>query len=131
MDIYIKATTGVLIALILFIILEKQNKDISLLLTILVCCMISIAAIEFIEPIFNLISRLQELGNLDENALSIVLRATGVGLVAEISSSVCKDAGNGSLAKTLQFMASCVMLWLAIPLFTNLISLFEKILATI
>lgn len=131
MDTYIKATAGILVALLLFIILNKQSKDISLLLTICVCCMVSISAITFLQPILDLIKKFQELGNLDSDMLSIVLRATGIGFVAEISSTVCKDAGNDSMGKTLQFLASTVILWLAIPLFSNLISLFENIITTL
>lgn len=131
MDVFIKATAGVLIALILFLILGKQGKDVSVLLTISVCCMVATVAAGYLEPVIDLIKRLQALGNLDMDILLVVLRATGIGLTSEICSTVCKDAGNDALGKTLQLLSSTTILWMAVPLFTNLISLFEKILGTI
>ena len=131
MDVFIKGAAGVLVALILFLILGKQGKDISVLLTITVCCMVAAIAASYLEPVINLIEKLQELGNLDIEILSVVLKATGIGLIAEICCTVCKDAGNDALGKTLQLLSSAAILWLSVPLFTNLISLFEKILTTI
>jgi hypothetical protein len=41
---------------------------------------------------------------------------------------VCADAGNASLGKVLQILASAVILWLSLPVFTALIELIQKIL---
>lgn len=131
MEIFIKATAGVLISIILFWVLAKQGKDISVLLTVCVCCMIAVSAIHFLDPVIDLLNRLMELGKLDSEIFGIIIRSTGIGLIAELCGSVCKDAGNDAFGKTLQLLASTVILWMAIPLFNTLISLIEDILKTV
>lgn len=131
MDTFLKATGGILIALILYLILSKQNKDISLLLTVLVCCMVSAIAIGFLEPVFDFFTKLESIANVDRQMLSVILKAVGVGLLCEIVSLICSDSGNASLGKIVQILASCVILWLSIPLFTRLIELVEEILVAI
>ena len=46
MNVFIKAVAGVLIALILWISLGKQNKDFSVLLTLMVCAMVFMVAMK-------------------------------------------------------------------------------------
>lgn len=131
MDAFIKASGGILIALILYLVLVKQGKDISLLLTLAVCCMVTAVAIGYLKPVVSFITRLQVIGNLDDTMLIIILKAVGIGLLSEIISLVCMDAGNAALGQTLKILAAAVILWLSLPLFHNLIELVEEILVSV
>ena len=131
MDILFKASACVLISVILYNAISKEHKELSLLLSIAVCCMISICALSYLKPIFSFVQRLQILGQLNSDTVSIVLKVVGVSVIAEISSLTCKDIGNGAMGKSLQFMATAVILWLALPLFEELISLIEDVLGAV
>lgn len=128
MDIYIKATAGVLIAIVLGLTLAKHGKDVSTLLTIAVCCMVVTAAVTYLSPVVDFFDRLASIGRLDSDMLTILLKASGIGLLAEVTGLICSDAGNAALGKTLQIFASAVILWMSIPLLTSLIDLVEEIL---
>ena len=103
MNIFIKSVAGALIALIMYLILAKNGKDISVLLTVAVCCMIAAAAIQYIEPVVSFVNRLQQLSNIEPAMLQIVLRAVGIGLLGEITGLICSDAGNAALWRVEQF----------------------------
>ena len=128
MDIFVKSAAGTLIALILYLVLAKQGKDISVLLTVAVCCMLAVAAMQYIEPVISFINRLQQLSSIQPAMLQIILRAVGIGLLGEISALICADAGNAALGKSLQMLACGTVLWLSIPLFSEMIDLIEEIL---
>ena len=128
MDIFIKSVAGALIALVIYLILAKQGKDISALLTVAVCCMLAVAAMQYIEPVISFLDRLQELSGMEPAMLQITLRAVGIGLLGEITALICADAGNAALGKSLQLLACGTVLWLSIPLFTELIDLIEEVL---
>lgn len=131
MDGFIKAIAGVLIAIVLGLVLSKQGKDISALLTIAVCCMVITAAVTYLRPVVDFFEKLESIGQLDSGMLTILLKAVGIGLLAEVTSLICADAGNAALGKTLQIFASAVILWISIPLLTSLINLVEEILGEI
>ena len=131
MDIFWKVTAGVLTALILWINLSKSNKDISVLTTMAVCAMAVIAAAAFLRPIVAFVKKLQSMGNLDKDLVIIVLKVVGIGIVTEIATSICKDAGNESMGKTLQFVSAATVLWMSIPVFERLLDLLDKILGAI
>lgn len=131
MDMFWKVAAGILTALILWINLSKSNKDISVLMTMAVCAMAIIASAAFLRPIIDFIKRLQSIGKLDRDLLSVVLKVVGIGIVTEIAVMICKDAGNESMGKTLQFVSAAVVLWMAIPVFERLLSLLDRILGAV
>ena len=130
MDIFFKATVGILVALILYLVLLKQGKDYSVLLTLFVCCCVSVVAMSYFENIVDLLRNLQTKGQIDSQMFRIILRAVGIGILAEITSTICADAGNAALGKTIQFLSSVIVLWMSIPIFESLISLVEEILVS-
>ena len=131
MDIFLKASAGTLVAVILVLILSKQGKDMSVLLVIAMCCMVIMAAVSFLRPIKDLIINLQQVNRWETETLTILLKAVGIGLVSEVTCLICADSGNAALGKTLQFMASAVILWLSIPLINELLELLDNILGAI
>lgn len=131
MNIFMKAVAAVLAALILHLILSKQSKDFSLLLTVAVCSIVATAAFQYFEPVMDFFKNLQFIGNLNQDMLNILLKAVGIGLLSEITGTICSDAGNAAMGKTLHILASAVILWLSVPLFTSLLTLVEEILIAV
>lgn len=128
MEIFWKAAAGVLIALILVLTLGKQQQDIGALLTIAVCCMTGVAAMHLLEPVLDFLHDLQLLTNMDESILKTMFRIVGIGLVAELVAMICSDAGYSSLGKSLQLLASSVILYLSIPIFQSMVNLIREIM---
>lgn len=128
MDIYLKAVAGVSVTIIISLTLAKKAQDISMLLTIAVCCMVMGVAVYFLTPLIDFIKQLQTVGQLDTEAFKILLKAVGIGLVGEISSLICADSGNTALGKALQILSVIVILWLSLPLMTALLQTVQSLL---
>lgn len=128
MIIFLKATAGVLISIVICLAISKQGGDFSLLLTIAVCCMVITVAFSYIEPVINFIKKLESIGRLNSDMLEILLKAVGTGMLAEIAGLICADAGNVSMGKALKLLASAVILCMSMPLFNSLLTLVEEIL---
>ena len=128
MELFWKAAAGVLIAVILGLVLGKQEKDISVMLSMAVCAMVAVIALNYLEPVLDLLRRLETLGNLGGEMLTVLLKALGIALVAEIAGMVCNDSGNGALGRTLQILGTAAVLWLSIPIFEAFLNLIQEIL---
>lgn len=131
MDLFWKAAAGALLTAVLGLALGKWNKDMGVLLSMAVCCMIAMIVISYLEPVLDFLRQLEVLGDLQGDMLGILLKALGIGLVAEIAGMVCADAGNSSLGKALQMLGGAVILWLSIPIFNALLDLIQEILGEI
>ncbi len=128
MDIFLKTVAGILVTVILGLCLAKQGKDTALLLIIGVCVMVMLSAMEYFRPVIDFIQKLQIMGKLDSDMLAILIKAVGIGVLSEITGMICADSGNSALGKSLQIMASVVILCMSVPLLTELMSLIEGIL---
>ena len=128
MDILFKAIAGVLISIVLYHLIPSDRKELSLMLSIVASCMVCITAMAYLKPVLAFLQDLQEIGNLNSQMMSILTKSVGIGLVAEITTLLCKDFGNGALGKSVQFLTATVTLWIALPVFNELISLIQNIL---
>lgn len=130
MEIILKAVAGALLTAVLGLVIGKHNKEHALAILILACCVIAITAMNYLQPVIDFFAQLQAMGNLDADIIHILLRSAGIAILAEIAGNICSDAGNGALGKTLQLLATAVILWLSLPLLQKLMKLIESILVS-
>lgn len=126
-----QAAALIMVAVILWIVLSKQGKEFSLALSIGACCLALTLMWSYFDPVVDLISSLQQIAGLQHEWISVMLKAVGIGLLVEISSLICTDAGNAALGKTLQIVGTVAVLWLGVPLMTALMDLIERILGEV
>lgn len=131
MDIFLKATAGILVAVVLSVILSKQNKDYSLLLVLGVCCMVFLTAMQYLERIIEFLHQLEAVSNVSSDLIEILFKVVGIAMISEITVTICSDAGNSAMGKVIQILSACVNLWICTPLFDQLLELVRTILGAI
>lgn len=124
-----KVITGILLTVVLCLTIGK--KEISTILSMIVCCMAAVIAISYLKPVLDFLYQLETLGNLKNGMLDILLKSVGIGILCELTGRICSDAGNDSLAKMMQMLASASILYLSIPVFRALLTLIQEILGDI
>ena len=127
---YLRWAAVVLVGVILSLVVGRQSKDMSLLLTLAVCVMLCIAAMGFLEPVMELLRELRRLGNLDSESMSIALKCAGIGLLSELIGLICADAGERAMGRALELLSAAAILWLSLPLIRELLKLIEGVLST-
>lgn len=121
MELYFKGAAGILLAAVLGLALQKQEKDLSAVLTAAVIAMAAVLMLRLLGPVLELLRQLEQVGNLRSDALELLLKAAGIGLTAEVAGLVCADAGNAALAKMLRLLGTAAILCLSVPMFTALL----------
>lgn len=121
MELYFKGAAGILLAAVLGLALQKQEKDLSAVLTAAVIAMAAVLMLRLLEPVLELLRQLEQVGNLRSDALELLLKAAGIGLTAEVAGLVCADAGNAALAKMLRLLGTAAILCLSVPMFAALL----------
>ena len=116
--------------MILGLALSRDNKEIALMLSLAAVAMTLIAAVQYLEPVFDFFQKLESISGLDSQMLKILFKTAGIGLLAEVTSLICQDSGNQTYSKGIQIAAAGVILWLSIPLLKQLLTLLENILGT-
>lgn len=129
---YFWKTLGlILIALILWLALDKREKDMASLLTLAACCAVGVAAAVYLEPVMDFLHHLDELGALNADTLKILFKAVGISFVCEITGMVCADAGNSSMAGMIRFLSNAAILYVSLPVLQTLMNLIQDILGVL
>jgi len=126
MELFWKAIAAGLLCAVLGLTVEK--REFGLVLSIGVCCMVAAAAASYLKPALALLGELERLADAGGDLFSTLLRAVGIGLVAQLAGLICQDGGNASLAKTLQMLGSAAILYISIPVFQSVLNLIREIL---
>ena len=124
MELFWKASAGILIAAVLTLTLRQ---DMSLLLSLAVCTMGAMILLEYLEPVLDLLRRLEAMADLQSGMMGILLKAMGLALVSEVSSMICADTGSGSLAKVIRMLTNGAILWLSVPILQAVLEVLQKI----
>ena len=126
MEIFWKITGAVLLSLVLGMTVDKQERDIGLVLSMLVCCLAGLGAVSCLEPAMDFFWELQAAVAFPAGLLTSLIKAVGIALVAEIAAAICGDAGKAALGKMLQMLGSAAVLTLSLPLFRELMRILKE-----
>ncbi len=108
-------------------VIKKQSGELSVLLSLGACLMIGILFLGFLNPILQFADRLRQLSGLDMELMTPLLKCIGITLLSQIASTVCADAGQGSIGKMIEICASALALYTALPLFEAVLTMIEKL----
>lgn len=127
MDIFIKAAAISAVGAILALLIKKENPETALLLTIAAGCIILYFAFDIITNIIDFAENLADTTGLSSAVISIVVKTTGIAILTKLSSDVCRDAGQQSLASAVELTGSAAALYIALPLMKTVFSMIDKV----
>lgn len=84
-----------------------------------------------LEGISTGVEALRQLGTqagLEEEASRVMLRATGVAMLAEFGAQLCRDAGEGALAGRVELAGRAALLGMTAPLMTDFVGRVASVL---
>lgn len=117
----------VLCALIVCIVFKNLKSEFSLLIRITITVGISLISLALIEPLFSFIDEISK-STAVYGYLPTLIKALGIALAVQITSDICKDAGEGALSERIELFGKAEILLLSIPLIKNLFKLCEAII---
>lgn len=131
MDIVWKASACALVTVIITITLGKKEKDIAVLISLAGCILIAVSAIGFLRPVYLLIKELEELVSFRSDVFQIVIKAVGICILTELTSTICQEGGCSGIGKMIQYLGAVSILWMSIPAVHTLLRLAQEIMGEI
>lgn len=118
------AVVGIIAAL-MATMLKKHSAETALLLSLAACLLIALMLVNMTKPVLSFLSELRELTGLDSALMTPMLKAVGIGLLTQISATVCTDAGQSAIAKLIELCGGIFALYVALPLFEAVIQMMK------
>lgn len=111
------AITGMTLALIL----GSMRKDISIWITIVCAIIIFFFGISKFEYIVNMFHELTEYLGMNEMYIKVILKMIGIAYLSEFTASICKDAGQNTIAGQVDFFGRMSMIAVSLPILRSLL----------
>ncbi len=121
--------SGVAVAVVaLSKLLERTGKEYTVLLLLAAVILAIGLALETVQPLLTFISELMQWGETEAEWTRILLKTLGICLLCQTTASVCRDAGENSLAFGVETLCRFTVVVQALPLLRQLADLVVQLL---
>lgn len=104
------------------IVLKQFKPELSILVSLAGGIIILIGIINYLGNIVNSFMQIVNKTNVNFALFSSVLKIVGVGYITEFGANVCNDTGNSSIADKVLLAGKIIILCLALPIVSSMIS---------
>ena len=108
-------------------VLKKQNGELSILLSLGATLLIGLFFLPMAKPVLAFAEELRQISGLDRELLEPMFKCLGIGLISQICVNICTDSGQGAVGKMIEISGNILCLYVSIPLFRSVLSLFGKL----
>lgn len=126
MEIFLKILALVMTGCAAALLLREGSFRLLAALCCLALC--GVFAVQLIEPILNMVSKLSGLAGVSSAVFGPVLRGVAIGILAETAASYCKDAGEQALAGMVELGGVLAILYVSLPLFSAAMDMLEQLM---
>lgn len=113
-------------SLIVSVILKEYKKEYAIYSMLIGGAIIICLSLETISKITNFIKQFSKTYN--NTFIEILLKITGISILTEYAVSICKDAGESSIANKIDFASKILVISMSIPIISSTLSLLLKLL---
>ena len=116
MDILIRAVILGLVGSTLCLVIKKNSPELGLVLALSIALLVVGLGMELVNTILDFVEVLQDAAGLSPALLTPVIKTVGIGIVTRLAADICKDAGQGAIASTVELAGTVAALYIALPL---------------
>lgn len=127
MNILQVAALGI-IAAILVVLLKESKPELAVLLGTAAGVIMIITVVDELYEVVESFYNIAATSGIAEGIFTTVLKIIGIGYVSEFSANVCADSGCKSVGDKILFAGKIIIMVLALPIITDLLSLITEIL---
>lgn len=123
-----RLTAAALVCAVLTVFLRPRAGEYALVLALAGSLFLAMSLLGGLGTLLALVEELSELAGVDELLIAPLLRTTGIALVTGLGAQLCRDAGAGGLALTLELCGGVCALYAALPLMRAVLDLIQNLI---
>ena len=113
---------------VLSLIVRKQSGEFGALVGLLAVVLVTLLALEFLQPVLAFAEDLRDTAELGEGVVAPVMKTLAIGFVTETGKNLCDDAGEKTLGSVLQLAGGLGAFYVLLPLMGSVLELLEEML---
>ena len=120
-----------IIGALLSLILKQYKPEFAIVVSIVTAVIIFILIIGWLLPIISDIKSMLDRAEISYKYIYILLKALGICYITQFACDICKDSGQTAIASKIELAGRLAICIVALPLFTELLSLVETIIGKV
>lgn len=117
-----------LIALVIIIIVKQYKPEFAIYVSLAAGILILGMTFDTITQIINLIESYAQKVSISNKFVIVLLKITGIAILAEFATSICKDAGESAIASKIDIGSKILIIAASIPIISSLLEVILKVL---
>lgn len=109
-------------------VLEKDNREIKILIVLGCVLMIFTKISGELELILSEIISISQIADIDSQYIKILFKGCGICCITQFASDYCKDCGENALSSQVMFCGKIALLVTALPLFEAIMNIVKALL---
>ena len=128
MDEVVKIVGIGLVATIIIIILKQYKPEFALYVSLIAGMLILFLVLDKLAGVINILTSLSDKASINTQFLGLILKMTGIAILIEYGTSICKDAGEQAIASKVELGGKIIIVAMSIPIISLLLETIIKIL---
>lgn len=124
----VKIIVVVLICALVSVLLKTYKPEIAIFFILAVSLFVLFYLVSELEEIIKVLKMFGEKAQIPTTYMGILMKMVGISYLTEFASSLCKDAGQGTLGNNIETMARVSMLVLSIPVLRSILDFIDEML---
>ena len=117
-----------LIALIIIIIVKQYRPEFTMYVSVAAGIIILLLVMDKLSAMINLLTNLANRTSINNEFIFLLIKITGIAILTEFASSVCKDSGETAIASKVDMGGKIIIIAMSIPIIASLLETILKVL---
>ncbi len=117
-----------LVALVIIFVLKQNKPEFVIYIELIAGVLILSMCFDKIAAVIDLIRNLSYKISISNKFITVLLKITCIAILAEFATSICKDAGESSIASKIEIGSKFMIITTSIPIISSLLEVVLKIL---
>ena len=123
MELLIKSSAAALTAIVIGLLIKKSNPELSLLLSACTVAVILASVIGLAQGIKDLAEAVHTVSGSKETLVSPVLKCVAIAVITKITTELCRDSSQASLASAVELAGTVCAVCIAMPLIMSMLKM--------
>lgn len=117
-----------LITLIIIIIVKQYRPEFTMYVSVAAGIIILLLVMDKLSSIIDLLTNLANKTSINNEFIFLLIKITGIAILTEFASSVCKDSGETAIASKVDMGGKIIIIAMSIPIIASLLETILKVL---
>lgn len=104
------------LTLVLSLVLKEYKKEYAIYCALIGGMIILAASFGTIKEIVNFLNKISEGTSYNSEFIGLLLKITGIAILVEYATSICKDSGETAIASKIDFAGKIIIISMSIPI---------------